>query len=254
MKLGLTGRIAVVTGAGTGIGRAIANAFAAEGASVIGLGRHIDGLEETIEALPPPTGPAHAALVADLSQPDSLEAVCHDILAQGGAHILVNNACSAAALKKVHEMDPRQWDDFVTTNLGGVYHLCRLLLPAMIEQGWGRIVTIGSLTSELGSSHYPEYAAVKAGLVGLTRNLAVDYGRHGITANLVQPGFIGSERFEAAAPAKLRQAFLNATSLKRIGSPEEVASVVVFLASEQASYVTGAVVPVGGGAGLNNLW
>lgn len=255
MKLGLEEKRVVVTGAGSGMGRATARAFAREGATVVALGRTLSTLEATVASLPPVDGQAHRAEVCDLADEAAVEAFAARLTATlGGCDVLVNNACSHAALKKLHDIRPAHWDDFVSANLGGVFRLCRLLLPGMVERTWGRVINVGSLTSELGSSHYGEYAAVKAALVGLTRNLAVDYGRHGVTANVVQPGFVATERFEAAAPPRLREAFVQATSLKRIGKPEEVADVVVFLASERASYVTGAVVQVGGGAGLNNLW
>lgn len=255
MNLGLEGRRVVVTGAGSGIGRATAQAFAREGALVTALGRTRATLEATVASLEPVPAGAHRAEVCDLADESSVESFAARLLENpGGCDVLVNNACSHAALKKLHDIPPAHWDTFVSANLGGVFRLCRLLVPGMVERRWGRVVNVGSLTSELGSSHYAEYAAVKAALIGLTRNMAVDYGRHGVLVNAVQPGFVATERFEAAAPPKLREAFVQATSVKRIGSPGEIADVIVFLASERASYVTGAVLPVGGGAGLNNLW
>ncbi len=254
MDLNLRGKRVVVTGSGSGIGKVTALAFAQEGARVCLIGRREAKLEETFNQLEEVDG-GHRYDSVDLFD---AHAVC-DFVARlqeewGGCDILVNNACSLATLKRVHEMDAEHWDSFVSGNLRGLFLLCRGFLPAMKIGGWGRIVNVGSLTSELGSSHYAEYATVKAGMVGLTRNLAVDYSRYGVTVNAIQPGFIATERFETAAPAKLIETFKNATSVKRIGTPQEVSDLILFLASDRSSYITGAVIPIGGGAGLNNLW
>ncbi len=127
-------------------------------------------------------------------------------------------------------------------------------MPGMAERSWGRVVNVGSLTAWLGASHYAEYATVKAGIEGFTRVLAVEYSRHGICANVIHPGFVRTERFEKAAQPEMIKSFARATSCKRLGKPEEVAATIAFLCSELAGYITGAVIPVGGGAGLNNLW
>lgn len=254
MELNLRGKRVVVTGAGSGIGRVTAEAFANEGARVCLIGRRKNKLEETFAGLAEVEGD-HRVDAVDLFDAHAVgEFVAHLQEEWGGCDVLINNACSLATLKRVHEMDVNHWDSFVSGNLRGLFLLCRGFLPAMKIGGWGRIVNVGSLTSELGSSHYAEYATVKAGMVGLTRNLAVDYSRYGVTVNAIQPGFIATERFEAAAPPKLIESFKNATSVKRIGTPQEVADLILFLASDRASYITGAVVPIGGGAGLNNLW
>jgi len=257
VDLELRGKRVVVTGSGSGIGRATAEAFAREGARVCVLGRTESKLESTLDHLSNPEDMQnqHRYDVVDLFDAHAVG----DFVARlqeewGGCDILVNNACSLARLKCVHEMDVAHWDEFVSGNLRGLFLLCHGFLPAMKLGNWGRIVNVGSLTSELGSSHYAEYATVKAAMVGLTRNLAVDYSRYGITVNAIQPGFIATERFESAAPAKMIEAFKQATSVKRIGQPDEVADLILFLASNRAAYITGAVIPIGGGAGLNNLW
>ena len=254
MELDLKGRRVVVTGAGSGIGKATALAFAQEGARLCLLGRREDKLEETFSQLQE-VHDGHRFDSVDLFDAHAVGDFITELQEQwGGCDILVNNACSPGTLKKVHELDVGHWDEFVSGNLRGLFLLCRAFLPVMKIGAWGRIVNVGSLSSELGSSHYAEYATVKAAMVGLTRNLAVDYSRFGITVNAIQPGFISTESFEASAPMKLKEVYKKSTAIKRIGKPEEVADLILFLSSSRSSYITGAVIPIGGGAGLSNIW
>lgn len=253
MELGLAGKRALITGGGQGIGRAIAEALAAEGAGVWIIGRKEAKLQATVAAIRARGGEA-GYTVFDLAKDDAGELRQAIEREAGPVSILVGNAARVTLPKKLTHMEDEDWYQTVETDLHGTYRLLRAFLPGLQERAWGRVILIGSLSGMVGVSAYPAYCAVKAGFEGLIKNLAVDYSKYGITVNLVSPGFVETERFQKAAPEPLKEKFKAATASKRLGKPEDVADAVAFLASDRASYLTGVNLPVCGGLNLGNLW
>ncbi len=237
----LPGKIAVVTGAGRGIGRAIAHKLAGEGATVICADINDQDAQETV------TSGSGSLRGAQLDVSHASE--CGDLVARtvadlGRLDIMVNNAgINRDAM--LHKMTDEQWDQVLAVDLSGVFYLTRAAGRAMRQAGSGRIVNISS-ASWLGNMGQANYAAAKAGVVGLTRTAAKELARAQITANVICPGFIDTD-MTRALPEKVHQAQLDKIPLGRAGSVEDVANVVAFLASDEAAYVTGEIINVGGG-------
>lgn len=253
MELGLTGKTALITGGGQGIGAVIASTLAAEGVKVWIVGRKESRLQDSCEAIRALGGEADYC-VYDLAK-DEADNLRDAIESRGGpVDILIGNAAKATFPRKLTHMDNEDWYATIETDLHGTYRLLRSFLPGMQARAWGRVILIGSLSGMVGVSAYPAYCTVKAGYEGLMKNLAVDYSKYGITVNLVSPGFVETERFQKAAPPEMLEKFRAATAIKRLARPEDVADAVSFLASERASYLTGVNLPVCGGLNLGNLW
>lgn len=236
-----THRTVVVTGGGTGIGRAVARELAAA-ARVIVVGRTEETLAETAR-----TSSNIELLVGDVSAGewlDELRSRAPDV------HVLVNNAASFATYGPASEVSPEEFDRCHATIVRASFLAARHVLPGMKARGFGRIVNVGSVVAGRGSAVQAAYAAAKAALVGLTRSLALEGAAHGVTCNLVEPGLIATERTATALPETTFGALVAGTPMGRAGTPEEVARVVAFLASDAASYVTGVTLPVAGGLGL----
>lgn len=253
MELGLTGKTALITGAGRGLGKVIAQGLAQEGAEVCLLSRTEHELQAACKELQA-QGYTASYRVFDLAQGDA-HTLFEDLQAQGQLpDIVIGNAARQSHPKKLTHMPEADWYQTIESDLHGTFRLLRSFLSHQQAQGWGRIILIGSLSGMVGVSAYPAYCTVKAGYEGLIKNLAVDYSKYGITVNMVSPGFIETERFQQAAPAQLLEKFKQATAVKRLAQPEEIAAVVTFLASVQAAYLTGVNLPVCGGLNLGNLW
>lgn len=241
----LRGKRAVVTGASGAIGSAIARALAMQGATVGVSGTRLSVLEELAAQI----GAAGHVLAADLSAADGPDALAKAATASlGGVDILINNA-GITRDGLMLRMSDADWDAVLAVDLSAPFRLSRALLRGMIKQRWGRIVAIGSVIGTTGNAGQVNYAAAKAGLVGMTKSIAQEVGGRGITVNCVAPGFIESD-MTAGLPEARREAVLSAVPAGRLGTPADVAACVVFLASEEASYVTGQTIHVNGGMAM----
>jgi 3-oxoacyl-[acyl-carrier protein] reductase len=241
----LQGRIALVTGGAQGIGRAIAEELAAAGATILMAGRNQEKLAEAAGAMRA-QGLDATTFALDVASRESIEAGAKAILEKfGKVEILVNNA-GVTRDGLMLRMKPADWDLVLDTNLTGTFLLTRALLSPMLKNRWGRIVNISSVVGRAGQAGQVNYAASKAGLIGLTRSLAREVGSRGITVNAVAPGYIETS-MTAVLSEEVTQAMLAMTPLGRAGTPRDVAQAVKFLASDAASYITGHVLDVNGG-------
>ena len=252
MELDLTGRRVLVTGGGQGVGRGIALGFAAAGAEVvvndIDAGRAGAVVDEVAAA-----GGGAVPAVFDVTDHGSVRATVDGV---GGVDVLVNNAGNAGVAGfggrgPFAESEPADWEPFLQVNLYGAMHCARAVLPGMIERGWGRIVTIVSDAGRAGDAYMAAYSAAKAGAAGLTRALARENGRYGITANNISLGTMRTPLSEGlwSDPANEQQAkaMLRSYVVRRPGTPDDVAPLAVFLASDHASWITGQTYPLNGG-------
>ncbi|PIQ23238.1 3-oxoacyl-ACP reductase [bacterium (Candidatus Blackallbacteria) CG17_big_fil_post_rev_8_21_14_2_50_48_46] len=247
-------KLALITGAGRGIGKAIAKTLATDGFHVVLLSRTETELKQVCSEIEAQGGRA-SYQVFDLLQKANYPNLLEKIRQQTGTpDVLVHNAAPSHRPVKLTRMSQEEWENTLMVDLEAYALLAKALLEPMIESGWGRLIAIGSVSGVVGAGSYPAYCAAKAGLDGLTKNLAIDYSRYGITVNLISPGFIETERFQKAAPAELLEKFRQATASKRLGKPEDIAHAVSFLASDKASYITGTNLMVCGGLNLGNLW
>lgn len=237
----MTNRVAFVSGASRGIGRAIALELAKAGARVVLAARDRVRLEETASL-----APGSMIVEMDLAQPDSIrEAFTRASTDFGPVTILVNNAAVTKDGLAVR-MKRDDWDIVLQTNLTGAFLCCQQVLPGMMRERWGRIVNITSIVGETGNAGQANYSASKAGLIGLTKSLAIEMAARNITVNAVAPGFIDTD-MTAVLPDEVKAAILTRVPLKRLGTAADVASAVRFLASDEASYITGHVLDVNGG-------
>ncbi|HHH36016.1 MAG TPA: 3-oxoacyl-ACP reductase FabG [Gammaproteobacteria bacterium] len=241
----LQGEIALVTGASRGIGRAIALALGAEGAVVVGTATTGSGAEHVSGCLQE-HGIEGCGLVLDVTDQDSVESVHATVCERFGAPgILVNNA-GITRDNLLMRMKPEEWQSILDTNLSSVYRLSRVCLRAMMKARKGRIINIASVVALTGNPGQANYAAAKAGMIGFAKSLAREVGSRGITVNNVAPGFIDTDMTRALDESQ-RNSLLSQIPVGRLGSPEEVAAAVAFLASPAAAYITGETLHVNGG-------
>lgn len=241
----MSDKCAVVTGAGKGIGRVIAQRLLSEGARVALLDYDEAMVINTAKELDP-TGEKALAVKCDVSNEENVKAAFEQIYAQfGKVDILVNNA---GIIRDVifHKMTPAQMHQVIDVNFFGTYNCIAQVTPGMREQNYGKIVNISS-TSSYGNAGQANYSASKAAIEGMTRTLAKELGRKNITINCVLPGFIDTEMMRSV-PAEQLDRMISNTPLKRMGAPEEVAALVAFLASDESSYVSGTCIICSGGS------
>ena len=241
----LEGRVALVTGASQGIGHACALALAREGASVAVAARNQQKLEELVSEITTAGGKA-AAFVIDVAAEEQVKSGIKSALAQfGKIDILVNNA-GITRDQLVMRLKRADWDAVLNTNLTSAYLCIQQVIGSMLKQRWGRIINITSVFGQMGQAGQVNYAASKAGLIGLTMAMAREVASRNITCNAVAPGFIETN-MTAALSEEFKQNAVKAIPLGRVGTPDDIANAVCFLASEEASYITGHVLNVNGG-------
>jgi 3-oxoacyl-[acyl-carrier protein] reductase len=240
-------QVALVTGATRGIGRAIAMALAAQGFTVIGTATTEAGAAAIGEALAPHGGRGLCLNVNDAAGVDA--AIDAIVKADGGLHVLVNNAGITRDTLAMRMKDD-DWDAVLDTNLKAVFRCSRAVMRTMMKQRYGRIVSITSVVGASGNAGQANYAAAKAGVAGMTRALARELGSRNITVNCIAPGFIATD-MTAELPEAQKAALLGQIPLGRLGTPEEIAHAVAFLASPLAGYITGTELHVNGGMYMN---
>ncbi len=246
MDLGLEGKVAIVTGSARGLGAATAQRLAAEGARVVVTDINRDGAEASAEALRAQGFTAHC-VTGDITRQEDVQRLVDETVATfGTVHILVNNA-GFPRDSRITKMSEADWDLVVDVILKGSFLACKAVMPLMIEQRWGRIVNISS-RAHLGNPGQANYSAAKAGILGLTRALALEEGRYDITVNAVAPGFIETEMVQSLPNYDaIKERTIKNTPIQRVGRPTDIADAVAFLASERASFITGETLHVTGG-------
>ena len=239
------GKVALVTGSSRGIGEAIAKRLASEGATVLAAARSVDALQRVVSEIEAAGGKA-SPLSLDLSNAASIDAAVKTALAaHGEIHVLVNNA-GVTQDNLILRMGREAWDRVLATNLTGAFLLTQAVIKGMVRKRYGRIVNVTSVVGLMGNAGQANYAASKAGLIGLTKSVARELASRNITCNAVAPGFIATAMTEKMTDAA-RAALSTQIPLGRLGAPDDVAAAAAFLASDEASYITGTVVNVSGG-------
>jgi 3-oxoacyl-[acyl-carrier protein] reductase len=271
LEIDLTGRVAFVTGGSRGLGRADALTLGRAGADVVIADILVESDDSAAERYGPLAQAAAAqglvqteataeeiaqmgrralALKCDVTDAGQVEAaVARTVDELGSVDILVNNAGTLDHVGQLENQSPELWERDLRVNLTGAFNCARAVWPHMKERGWGRIVNMASVAGTLGGFGQASYATTKAGLIGLTKTLALEGARHGITANAVVPGIIGTEAFRFGNP-DMNERMVKRTALRRAGEPQDIANAIAFLCSDLAGYVTGVELNVSGGIEL----
>jgi 3-oxoacyl-[acyl-carrier protein] reductase len=272
IEIDLSGRVALVTGGSRGLGRADALTLARAGADIViadilvesddsgeaerygplAQAARAQGLvrtEATAEEIYS-MGRRALALKCDVTDSSQVgQAVARAVDELGSVDILVNNAGTLDHVGQIENQEPELWERDLRVNLTGAFNCCRAVWPHMKEREWGRIVNMASVAGTLGGFGQASYATTKAGLLGLTKSLALEGARHGITVNAIVPGIIGTEAFHFGNP-EMNERMIKRTAMRRTGEPEDIASAIAFLSSDLASYITGVELNVSGGIEL----
>jgi 3-oxoacyl-[acyl-carrier protein] reductase len=272
LEIDLSGRVALVTGGSRGLGRADALTLARAGADVVVADIQLEsdsgeeaerygplaqaaraqGLvytEQTVQEIQE-LGRRSAAVKCDVTDREQVEATVARVVDEFGAFdILVNNAGTLDHVAQLSDQQPKLWERDLRVNLTGAFNCARAVWPHMQERGWGRVVNMASVAGTLGGFGQASYATTKAGLIGLTKTLALEGARHGITCNAIVPGIIGTEAFGFGNP-EMNERMVRRTAMRRPGEPHDVANAIAFLCSDLAAYITGIELNVAGGIEL----
>jgi len=243
--MSLEGKVALVTGASRGIGKAIAHELARQGAEVVGTATSAEGAQAITDGLKE-AGFSGYGIVMNVAEPESIEAGLKQLAEQSGAPLILVNNAGITRDNLLMRLKDDDWSEVLETNLSSVYRTSKAVLRGMAKARWGRIINISSVVAGMGNPGQGNYCAAKAGVEGFTRSLAKEMSNRGITANCVAPGFIDTDMTKKLDD-KQREAMLEIIPAGRLGEPEEVAAVVAFLASDAAGYVTGETINVNGG-------
>lgn len=241
----LTGKVALVTGASRGIGKATAQMLAAGGATVVGTATTDAGAERISEYLSA-AGANGAGQMLNVCDPDSIGSVVKFIGEEFGAPLILVNNAGITRDNIMLRMKEDEWDSVIDTNLTSLYRVSKACMRGMTKARWGRIINISSVVGAMGNAGQANYAAAKAGLEGFTRSLAREVGSRAITVNAVAPGFIDTDMTKEL-PAEQKELLQSQVPVGRLGNPEEIAAAVCFLCGSDAGYITGATIPVNGG-------
>lgn len=244
----LAGKVAVITGGNAGIGEAVAKRFAREGASVVITGRRQDELDRVAADIQHDKGSVLAVAGSVTDDSHARSVVAQAVRRFTRIDILINNAGVGAFGQRIHETDDETWARVLDVNVTGVFRMTRAVVPTMLAQGKGSIVNVSSIASLVGIPLLPAYAASKGALDSLTRSIAIDYAKDGIRCNVVNPGLVATPM---AAPLMKNpeqlDPILSHYPIRRPGQPEEIASLILYLASDEAAWVTGGTFPIDGG-------
>lgn len=243
--MSLEGKVAIVTGASRGIGAAIAKKLGKSGATVIGTATSENGASAITDYLKA-EGISGQGYVLDVSDAESVQTFLESVSKDWSAPLILINNAGITKDNLLMRMSDDQWFDVINTNLNSMYRLSKGVLRSMMKARWGRIVNVASVVGSMGNAGQTNYAATKAGVAGFARSLAKEVGSRGITVNTVAPGFIDTDMTRALTDEQ-KAPMLAAIPLARLGEPEEIASVVDFLVSDGAAYVTGETLHVNGG-------
>ena len=243
--MSLEGKVALVTGASRGIGKGIAHELARQGAEVVGTATSAEGAQAITDGLKE-AGFSGYGIVMNVAEPESIETGLKQLAEQSSAPLILVNNAGITRDNLLMRLKDDDWSEVLETNLSSVYRTSKAVLRGMAKARWGRIINISSVVAGMGNPGQGNYCAAKAGVEGFTRSLAKEMSNRGITANCVAPGFIDTDMTKKLDD-KQREAMLEIIPAGRLGSPEEVAAVVAFLASDGAAYVTGETIHVNGG-------
>lgn len=243
--MSLDGKVALVTGASRGIGRAIALALGASGATVVGTATTDSGAQN-ISAFLAEAGVKGAGFALNVTDAEQVQDVIKQIGSEYGAPLVVVNNAGITRDNLMLRMKNDEWDSVIDTNLNSVFRVVKSCLKGMTKARWGRIINISSVVGSMGNAGQANYAATKAGVEGFSRAMAREVGSRSVTVNTVAPGFIDTD-MTSGLPDAQKDALLKQIPLGRLGAPEEIAGVVDFLASEAGSYITGETIHVNGG-------
>ena len=246
MPIDLNGKIAIVTGSSRGIGFEVARTLAQHGASVVCCATQLASAQAAADKISAEWGHDTLAVAVDVSQSDSVQSMIKTALEKWGRlDILVNNA-GITRDNLLLRLSDEDWNAVLDTNLNSVFYATKAAIRPMMKQRWGRLINIASVVGVMGNPGQANYAAAKAGIIGFSKTVAKEYGAKGITCNVVAPGFIQTDMI-AALPKEYLDTIIQSIPQYRLGTPSDVANVVLFLASDLSAYITGQVIQVDGG-------